>query len=212
MILCAATLRIGLISSELQINMAQGTFFSTLNANQKSDTNTSSAGDPLDVTRSIIDRDIASLEESIRALKSRRNELSPISRLPAESLCKTFSLFEDNSIFYSGQTYNFSQVSQHWRSSALSAGTLSELSINQILHALQRMPALTDLHLIDSIPNDSEGSSTCRRSSLPSATSYFVWCGVLTTVLHHITFPLSAILNCRVCSHQMNSSLHFSDI
>jgi hypothetical protein len=37
-------------------------------------------GDP-DVARSIIDRDIARLEEKIRALKSRRNEWPPISRL-----------------------------------------------------------------------------------------------------------------------------------
>jgi F-box-like len=84
--------------------------------------------------RSIIDRDIAHLEESIRALKSRRNELSPISRLPVEILCKIFSLIEDNvsDIFYfklgrlgSPESWtNFSQVSQHWRFSALSAPEL----------------------------------------------------------------------------------------
>ena len=84
------------------------------------------AGDRLDAMRSIIDRDIARLEESIRALKSRRNELSPISRLPAEILCNIFSLTED----FSSRTRrpkswtNFSQVSQHWRSTALSAPEL----------------------------------------------------------------------------------------
>ena len=42
--------------------------------------------------RSSIDREIARLKESIRALKSRRNELFPISRLPAEILCATYFL------------------------------------------------------------------------------------------------------------------------
>ena len=88
-------------------------------------TNTScSAGNPLDEMRSIIDRDIARLEESIRALKSRRNELSPISRLPAEMLCNIFSFIKDD-IFSSSRSpkfwTSFSQVSQHWRSTALSA-------------------------------------------------------------------------------------------
>ena len=52
--------------------------------------------------RSSIDREIARLKESIRALKSRRNELSPISRLPAEILCNIFSLIEDNIFSSSG--------------------------------------------------------------------------------------------------------------
>ena len=78
--------------------------------------------------RSIIDRDIARLEESIRALKSRRNELSPISRLPAEVICNIFSLIEEDNITYSGRGpaswSNFSRVSQYWRSTALSAPEL----------------------------------------------------------------------------------------
>ena len=83
------------------------------------------ADDPLTKMRSIIDRDIARLEESIRALKSHRNELSPISRLPVEILCNIFSLIEDNDIFRRPESWtNFSQVSQHWRSAALSAPEL----------------------------------------------------------------------------------------
>jgi F-box-like len=78
--------------------------------------------------RSIIDRDIARLQESIRALKSRRNELSPISRLPTEILCSIFFSLIEGSIFYSSLNpnlwINFSQVSQHWRSTALSAPEL----------------------------------------------------------------------------------------
>ena len=94
------------------------------------DTNTScseSAGDPLDEMLSIIDREIARLQESIRVLKSRRNELSTISRLPTEILCKIFSLVEDNILSSSRSPkfwINFSQVSQHWRSVALSAPEL----------------------------------------------------------------------------------------
>ena len=79
-------------------------------------------------SRSIIDPNI-DLEESIRALKSRRNELSPISRLPVEILCKIFKFSERlaaSSFWWltPGSLTNFSQVSQHWRSSALSAPEL----------------------------------------------------------------------------------------
>jgi hypothetical protein len=82
--------------------------------------------DPLDAIRSIIDRDIPRLEENIRALKSRRNELSPISRLPAEILCNIFSLsfFWKPDYWTNFSQVNFSQVSQHWRSLALSVPEL----------------------------------------------------------------------------------------
>ena len=66
---------------------------------------------------------IQALEESVRALKSRRNELSPISRLPAEILCN-ISL---STLWSPGRPEswtNFSQVSQRWRSLALSASDL----------------------------------------------------------------------------------------
>jgi F-box-like len=78
-------------------------------------------GDPLEEARSIIDRKISRLEESIRALKSRRNELSLISRLPTEILCNIFkfSLIDCQTPRPESWT-NFSQVSRLWRSSALS--------------------------------------------------------------------------------------------
>ena len=90
------------------------------------DTNTlCSAGDSLDETRSIIDRNITRLEESIRALKSHKNELSPISRLPVEILCNIFKFCVAESWTRKPESWtNFSQVSQHWRSSALSASEL----------------------------------------------------------------------------------------
>ena len=109
------------IRSEIQLSFPDDT---TASGNL----NTScSAGDPLalDVMRNIIDRDIARLEESIRVLKSRRNELSPISRLPAEILCNIFSFAEVLSQTWSPESWtNFSQVSQHWRSLALRAPEL----------------------------------------------------------------------------------------
>ena len=307
--------------------------------------------------RSIIDRDIAHLEESIRALKSRRNELSPISRLPVEVLCNIFSLIEDNSIFYLGRSpeswSNFSQVSRHWRSSALSAPelwtkiplshpqwaqemltrskkakltirsglffdgldpkkigtvrsclhemnrveeiTLTSLprlileeifrdvpksapqlhtlcidslhsggttfsihedflcdtgrlrrvalikckigwdsrfltgltrltlddslegksSIMDLLHALQRMPALTDLILKDSIPDDSEGLSTYPVVDLPCLQLLCISCsissvGALATVLRHITFPHIEILNL-TCREEQSTLIDFSN-
>ena len=304
--------------------------------------------------RSIIDRDIARLEESIRALKSRRNEMSPISRLPVEILCNIFSLIEDKCIFYSSRNpkswINFSQVSRHWRLSALSAPELwtnipltyprwaqemlirskmakltirsgfsfdtshpkaietvrsclyemnrveelkltrisglkleeifrdvpksapqlhtlcierysphfpiysidedflcdterlqrvelinceiswdSQLltgltrlhledclkansSITQFLHALQRMPALTDLRLIYSIPDESEGPPTYPVIDLPCLRVLHISSDVsaLTTVLHHITIPNSAILNI-TCGENQSTQIDFSN-
>jgi hypothetical protein len=89
---------------------------------------------PLDVTREqsgIINRNIARLEESSRALET--SCLSSLSRLPAEILCNIFSItgiqVEDNSSFFylrrSTESWtDFRQVSQRWRSSALSASAL----------------------------------------------------------------------------------------
>ena len=81
----------------------------------------------MDEACSIIVRNIARLEETIRALKSRRNELSPISRLPTEILCNIFKLqvtLNDWDIPRPDSWNNFSQVSRHWRSLALSAPEL----------------------------------------------------------------------------------------
>ena len=305
--------------------------------------------------RSIIDRDIARLEERIRVLRSRRNELSPTFRLPVEILCKIFFLIgeiPDNNFYVKASSWsNFSQVSRHWRLSALSTpelwtkiplsyphwaqemlmrskmakltirsapsfhasnpktietvrsclnqmnrveeinlhpitgSTLKEIfrdlsksapqlhtlcigvgdplfrsefsipedflydterlqcvnltrckinwdsrlltgltrltlenslnansSILQFLHALQRMPALTDLHLSDSIPDDSEGLSTYPVVDLPCLRVLNVLSGVcpLTAALRHITFPHSAILNL-TCKENQSGQIDFSN-
>ena len=313
----------------------------------------------MDETRSIIDRDIdrlqgsiRNLEDSIQALKSRRNALSPISRLPVEILCNIFSLSILCSPVCPESWTNFSQVSHHWRSLALGAPELwtniplryscwaqemlirskrakltirSEISfatpqkktiettrsclyemnrveaidifcgisplileeifrdlpksapqlrtlcikscypgtpfligedflddterlqhvdllnckiswgsrlltgltrltleiwnsskanssINQFLHALQRMPALTELCLKDSIPDDSEGLSTYPVVDLPCLRLLNISSGVgsLTTVLRHITFPHSTILSL-TCKEKRYTEIDFTN-
>ena len=68
----------------------------------------------------------------------------------------------------------------------------------QFLHALQRMPALTDLQLIDSIPgaDDSEDPSTYPVVDLPCLRELCISSdvGALTTALRHITIPRNTIL------------------
>ena len=85
-------------------------------------------------------------------------------------------------------------------------------SIIQVLHALQRMPALTDLRLIDSIPDGSDGSSTYPVVDLPCLRILNISSGVgpLTTVLRHITFPNSAILNL-TCEEKQSTQIDFSN-
>ena len=70
-------------------------------------------------------------------------------------------------------------------------------SIIQFLHALRRMPALTDLHLDDSISDYSEGASTYAIVDLPCLRVLNISSdvGALTTVLRHISFPHSTILH-----------------
>ena len=308
------------------------------------------------LSRPTLRTNIAPLEERIRVLKSRRNELSPISRLPVEILCKIFSFIVDNfnGLFHSDlrpeSWTNFSHVSQHWRSSALSApelwtniplswprwaeemlirskmvtltirfffsfvnsnprllktirsclcqmnrvgeihlcmtgglileqifrdlpksapqlhtlriessrfsGRVSSIhedflydterlqhvelinckiswdsrlltgltrltledslkansSIIQVLYALKRMPALTDLRLENSIPDDSDGPSTYPVVNLPCLRVLHISSGVgpLTIVLRHITFPHSAILNL-TCGEKQSTQIDFSN-
>ena len=70
-------------------------------------------------------------------------------------------------------------------------------SIIQVLHALKRMPALTELRLIDSIPAESGGACIYPVVDLPCLQILHIVSsiGPLTTFLRHITFPHSAILN-----------------
>ena len=73
------------------------------------------------------------------------------------------------------------------------------------------MPALTNLHLIDSIPNDAEGSYTYAVVDLPCLRVLNISSGVgaVTAVLRHITFPRSAILNL-TCKGKQSIKIDFS--
>ena len=89
---------------------------------------------------------------------------------------------------------------------------ISNSSINQFLHALQRMPALTDLRLKDSIPDNSEGPSTYPVVDLPCLQILNISSGVdaLTAVLCHVTFPHSAVLDL-TCQEKQSTQIDFSN-
>ena len=84
-------------------------------------------------------------------------------------------------------------------------------SIIQVLKALQRMPALTNLHLKDSIPDDAEGPFTYAVVDLPCLRVLDISSdvGAVTAVLRHITFPRSAILNL-TCNGNQSIEIDFS--
>ena len=88
----------------------------------------------------------------------------------------------------------------------------SNSSITQFLNALQRMPALTDLHLKDSIPDGSEGLSTYPVVDLPFLRILNISSGVgsLTTALRHINLPKSAML-ILTCKENQSTEIDFSN-
>ena len=81
----------------------------------------------------------------------------------------------------------------------------------QFLHALQRMPALTDLDLQNSIPYDSGETSTYPIVELPCLRVLRISSdvGEATTVLRHITFPSSVLLNL-TCKETHSAKIDFS--
>ena len=85
-------------------------------------------------------------------------------------------------------------------------------SIIQVLQALQRMPALTDLHLKDSIPGDSEGLFAYDVVDLPCLRVLDISSdvGSLTAVLRHIIFPSSATLKL-TCKESQSTQVDFSN-
>ena len=59
-----------------------------------------------------IDGEIISLEESTRALRSRRNALAPISRLPLETLAAVFFFLSPPATFFT--SFHFVSLQQIW--------------------------------------------------------------------------------------------------
>ena len=76
----------------------------------------------------LIDRRVASLRESIRVLHSQRNDLFPISKVPAEIITAVFALHQQNvTENYTVETVDWigvTHVSQQWREIALNFSRL----------------------------------------------------------------------------------------
>ena len=78
-----------------------------------------------DEVRQQIDKDIQDLEDSVRQLKTRRNALAPVSRLPNELLYKIFTTFAglEQSDYINGTDISWirpiTAVCSHWRAVAL---------------------------------------------------------------------------------------------
>ncbi|KAJ7115973.1 hypothetical protein C8R44DRAFT_880364 [Mycena epipterygia] len=69
-----------------------------------------------------IDQEITKYQESVRALQSRRNALSPVGRLPAEMLSRIFLFCADpDSLSWIREV---SHISRHWRAVALACPNL----------------------------------------------------------------------------------------
>ncbi|KAG6860886.1 hypothetical protein C0995_006441 [Termitomyces sp. Mi166 len=79
-----------------------------------------------DNARRLIDQDLQRLEDSIRALRSRRNMLAPISQLPPETLSKIFSccIADCAESINPLEWIRVTHVSRHWRAVALDCPNL----------------------------------------------------------------------------------------
>ena len=147
------------------------------------------------------------LEDIFRDLPKSAPQLHTLS-IGSYSPLHAFSIRKDflyNTEHYSLQRVKLINCKISWDSCLLIGLTRLTLensleantSIINVLHALQRMPALTDLHLKNSIPDDSGDPSAYPVVDLPCLRVLHVssCVGPLTTILRHITFPHSAMLN-----------------
>ena len=82
----------------------------------------------------------------------------------------------------------------------------------QFLHALQRMPSLTNLDLEDSIPHDSGETSAYPVVDLPCLQLLRIssYVGAVTTALRYITVP-STVVMCLECKDTQFTQIDFSD-
>ncbi|KAF5371006.1 hypothetical protein D9615_009993 [Tricholomella constricta] len=100
---------------------------STTSHDSRPCTDTFTSHDPAaDKTRRLIDQEMQRLEDSIRVLKSRRNVLAPIARLPPEMLSKIFSFraAESAESLNPLEWIRVSHDSRHWRAVALDCPSL----------------------------------------------------------------------------------------
>ena len=84
-------------------------------------------------------------------------------------------------------------------------------SIVQFFHALERMPALTNLDLEDAIPHNS-GITTCPAVHLPCLEVLNISSdvGAMTAALRHMTFPSNAVLSL-TCQETRPTQIDFSN-
>ncbi|TFK65489.1 hypothetical protein BDN72DRAFT_773311, partial [Pluteus cervinus] len=86
--------------------------------------------DTSDIAFTKIDKEIAALRETIRALHAFRNTFTAVYRLPPEILTRVFSFVQRiRADFYSNtptplEWVNVTYVSQHWRNVAVGSPTL----------------------------------------------------------------------------------------
>lgn len=92
----------------------------------RSPTDTIGGDKTADIARHHIDIEVQKLEDSIRSLKSRRNVLAPISRLPPEILSKIFAFCasENPSTGKPLHWIKVSHISRYWRAVALDSPSL----------------------------------------------------------------------------------------
>ncbi|KAG6919502.1 hypothetical protein DXG01_005092 [Tephrocybe rancida] len=102
------------------------TTFTTSNESQPYIESSTQNDATADKARLLIDQEIQRLEDSIRALRSRRNILAPISHLPPEVLSKIFSFRAAESAESTNplEWIRLTHVSRYWRAVALDCPSL----------------------------------------------------------------------------------------
>ncbi|TFK61963.1 hypothetical protein BDN72DRAFT_964855 [Pluteus cervinus] len=117
----------------------------------------------------MIDQQIVKLLENIRELKSKRNTLALISRLPSELLVRIFELVAEES-WYSYRWIVFTQVSHYWRVVSFGAKALWCDIITDSKEGLHRQQAvdvflkrsgssLLDVEILERVSTSSGGIS-----------------------------------------------------
>ena len=133
-----------------------------------------SSAKSVDRVRQRIDDEIISLQESILALKSRRNALAPISRLPPETLAEIFSLLPSSWNKQVGHLARIrvAHVCSRWRETALNHSLLwSHIDFNMLTPAgmaeFLTRAKMTPLHLEATVTENMEQCDAFNRQLEP---------------------------------------------
>ena len=146
-----------------------------------------SSAESVDHLRQRIDDEINSLQASIRALKSHRNKLAPISRLPPETLAAIFSFLPSS---------RFAHVCSRWRETTLNYprlwsyinfDMLTPVGMDEILTR-----AMTPLHLeanVTQMSNEQFDAFKKQLNTHISRTRHLHICGALRSTLEGLPSP-----------------------